>query len=53
MHGVAAEVAQEVGVLLQHRHLDAGPGQQQAEDHPGGAAADDEAGLVRSLFVMR
>ena len=40
MHCVAAEVAQEVGVLLQHGDLDAGSGQQQSEHHAGGAAAD-------------
>ena len=36
MDGVAAEVAQEVGVLLQHDHIDAGTGEQEAEHHPGG-----------------
>ena len=49
VHGVAAEVAQEVGVLLQHGDLDAGPGQQQPQDHPGGPAADHEAG--RALVI--
>ena len=49
VHGVAAEVAQEVGVLLQHRDLDAGPRQQQAEHHAGGAAADDDAGRAGAI----
>ena len=49
VHGVAAEVAQEVGVLLQHRDRDAGAGQQQAEHHPGGAATDDEAGRAGTI----
>ena len=49
VHGVAAEVAQEVGVLLQDGHRDAGAGEQQAQDHPGGAAADHEAG--RALVI--
>ena len=49
VHGVAAEVAQEVGVLLQHRDLDPGPGHEQPEDHPGRAAPDDEAG--RALVI--
>ena len=30
MDGVAAEVAQEIGVLLQHHDIDAGAGQQEA-----------------------
>src|SRR5439155_13149228 len=41
--GVAAEVAEEVGVLLQDGDVDPGPGQQQPEDHAGGPAADDAA----------
>jgi hypothetical protein len=44
MDGVAAEVAQKVGVLLQHRHADAGTRQQKAEHHAGRAAADNAAG---------
>src|SRR5215468_2912221 len=44
MNGVAAEVAQEVGMLLQHRHLDAGTRQQKPKHHPGRSAAGDAAG---------
>ena len=44
MHGVAAKVAKEVGVLLHHRDGDAGPGQQQAEHDARGPAACDDAG---------
>ena len=44
VHGVAAEVAQEVRVLLQHGHVDAGAGEQQAEEHAGRTAACDGAG---------
>ena len=40
---VAAEVAQEVGVLLEDQDVDAGPRQQEAEHHPGRPAADDAA----------
>lgn len=40
-HGVAAEVAQDVGVLLQYGHLHARPGQDQPEEQPGGSAPDD------------
>jgi hypothetical protein len=43
MHRVAAEVAEEVGVLLEHRHRDARPGEEEAEHQPRGAAADDRA----------
>ncbi len=41
--GVAAEVAQEIGVLLQHHDIDAGARQQKAEHHAGGTAAGDDA----------
>ena len=48
VHGVAAEVAQEVSVLLQHHDVDAGAGQQESEHHSGGSAAGDAAaGLDR------
>ncbi len=50
VHGVAAEVTQEVGVLLEDRDLDPGPGHEKPEDEPGRAAADDEAG--RALAVQ-
>jgi len=43
MQRVAAEVAQEVGVLLEHQHLDPGPGQQQPEHGPGRPAPGDAA----------
>ena len=46
--GVAAKVAKEVGVLLHHRHIHAGAGEQQTEHHSGRAAAgDDAAGSLR------
>ena len=43
MNGVAAEIAQEIRVLLQHDDVDPRPRQQQAEHHPGGPAADNAA----------
>ena len=43
MDGVAAEIAQEVGVLLQHHDIDAGAGQQKAQHHAGRAATGDGA----------
>jgi hypothetical protein len=46
VHRVAAEVPEEVGVLLQHGHLDPGPGQQQACHHACWAATDDHAARV-------
>ena len=46
MDRVAAKVAQEVGVLLQHHDVDAGARQQEAEHHAGRPAADDAAARV-------
>jgi hypothetical protein len=43
MNGVAAEVAQEVGMLLEHDDVHAGTREQEAEHHPAGPAADDAA----------
>src|SRR5262244_4645861 len=43
MDGVAAEVAQEVGVLLEHHDRDAGARQQETEHHAGGSTAGDAA----------
>ncbi len=43
MDGVAAEIAQEVGVLLEHDHVDAGARQQEAEHEPARPTADDAA----------
>ena len=43
MDGVAAKIPQEIRMLFQHDDLDAGPRQQQAQHHPGGAAAHDAA----------
>ncbi len=45
MNGVAAEIAKEIGVLLQHHHLDAGARQQEAEHHAGRSAAGDAASV--------
>jgi len=41
MHGVAAEIAQEVAVLFQHDDVDPGARHEQAVHHAGGPAADD------------
>ena len=34
--GVAAEIAQEIGMLLEHDHVDAGAREQEAEHEPAG-----------------
>jgi hypothetical protein len=41
MDGVAAEIAQEVLMLLQDGHPHPGAREQKGRDHPGRAAADD------------
>ena len=43
MNRVAAEIAEEIGVLLQHHDLNAGARQQESEHHAGGTAAGDAA----------
>ena len=43
MHGVAAKIAEEIGMLLQHDHVDASAAEQIAQHHAGGPAADDAA----------
>ena len=50
MDGVAAEVAEEVGVLFEDGDGDAGAGEQVAEHHACRTSADDAAGgLMRKL----
>ena len=46
MHGIPAEVSEEVLVLLQHGDRHAGAGEQQAEDETSRASADDGAGAA-------
>ena len=41
--GVSPEVAQEVGVLLQDKDRDRGPGQEESEHHAGRPAPDHAA----------
>jgi hypothetical protein len=43
MDGVAAEIAKEVGVLLEHHDIDASARQQEAEHDAGRAVAGDGA----------
>jgi hypothetical protein len=43
MDGVAAEVTQEISVLLEHHHLDAGAGEQITQHHAGGSTSGDAA----------
>ena len=49
VNGVAAEVAEEVGVLLEHDHLDAGARQQEREHEPGRTTAHDAALCLQEL----
>ena len=42
MDRVAAEIAQEIVMLLEHRRAAAGAGEEQPRYHPGGPAADDD-----------
>ena len=53
MDGVAAEVAEEIGVLLQHDDLDAGAGEQEAEHHAGRSAAGDATACGEVSVGMR
>ena len=41
MDGIAAEVAEEISVLLQNLDANPGAGEQQAEHHPGGSPTYD------------
>ncbi len=43
MNGIAAEVAEEVGVFFENDDIDAGAGELIGEHHAGGASADDAA----------
>src|SRR5207248_7075788 len=49
--GVAAEIAQEVGMFFEHDHVDAGARQQKAEHHAGGPAAGDAAVDVHAFRI--
>ncbi len=52
MHRIAANVAEEIRVLLDHDHRNAGAGKQAAEHDAGRAATDDAtavAGLLRAI----
>ncbi len=41
MNGIAAEIAQEILVLLEHRDLNPGTGEEKAEHHARRPATDD------------
>src|SRR6266404_5522097 len=63
MNGVAAKIAVEIGVLLQHHDIDAGAGEQIARQHSGGSATHDDAtsadvrrrihGIWKSMLASR
>ncbi len=46
MNGVAAKIAQEIGVLFQHHYIDSGASEQKAAHHSRGTAAHDAAARV-------
>ena len=43
MHGVAAKVAEEIRMLLQHHDIDAGAAEEITEHHASRTSADDAA----------
>src|SRR3954469_9486210 len=49
MDRVAAEITQEIGVLLEHRHVDAAAREEKAEHHAGRPAAHDTAASRKRL----
>jgi hypothetical protein len=51
VNGVAAKIAEEVGVLLQDNYFHARPGQQVAGHHSSRSATDDQA--ARSAVIGR
>src|SRR6516225_494201 len=56
MDGVAAEVAHEIGMLLENQDVDAGAGEEEAEHHPGWSTAGERAtrgdGLASQLVHL-
>ena len=53
MHGVAAKIAKEVRMLLQHHDIDAGAAEQIAQHHAGRPAADDAAAYLHGVAGAR
>ena len=53
MHGVAAEIAQEIAVLFEDDDVDAGPREQHAEHHAGRSAARDAAARLERFGGVR
>ena len=47
--GVAAEITEEVRMLLEHHHVDAGAGEQEPQHHAGGSAPGDTTGRFQPL----
>ena len=50
MDGVPAEIAETIGMLLEHDDRHSGAGQHQAEHHPGRPTADDAALSCELLY---
>jgi hypothetical protein len=58
MNGIAAEIAQEVGMLFEDQDGDPGAGEQQSQHHTGRAATHDAAtdrnlGDTHRVFLLR
>src|SRR5258705_942 len=54
MDGVAAEIAEEIGVLFQDNHFNAGAGEKKTKHHAGRSTAGDQAtnGCARHLSIL-
>jgi len=52
VNGVAAKIAEEVGMLLENAYATAGAGEKQPGHHSGGAAADDDQ-VVSHVWLAR
>ena len=50
MNGVAAKIAQKIGMFFQHEDRNAGASEKEAEHHSGRAAADDDAAGLQFLI---
>jgi hypothetical protein len=53
VNGVAAKIAKKVGVFFEDEGFDAGAGEEEAENHTGGAAASYAAGGLRGFRRVR
>ena len=52
MDRVAAKIAQEVGVLFEHKDVDPRAGEQKPQHHAGGATAGDAAARFHACQLL-